>query len=338
MKPEALASILREAALSANAAVPVVRLLEAALPVEALRELVRDKGVTPKGGFRLEKAPAKVLAKALLDPLKPEVVEASCTALAEHLASAAAPDEAAPAEPQQDLAPLLRLREQEVEQLREELQRAQRSAQSLREQLAERDRQAQLNQSALVQQRLQMAELQDRLDNRPAPLPGNDREQTRRLHQLERDVEELETLEENQRLKLAEQAGHLRVAAVRIEELEDRLRKKGKRVDKPKPAAELPEAARFSIPYFTPAFFRSLEDKDRRTVERAYQAVFLYCTEGPKYPGLQVKPLDPAGVWSLRASRKLRVYFRPRPDGDVDILELLDRQEQETALRRYREK
>ena len=117
-----------------------------------------------------------------------------------------------------------------------------------------------------------------------------------------------------------------------LEELVPPGKRKKKRMPPPPP----PE--RFAVPHFTPTFLKSLDGKDRRSIEQAYHAVFMFCTEGSRYPGLQVKSLEAIDLWSLRASRRLRVYFRRRVDGDVEILELLDREEQETMLRRYRER
>ena len=66
--------------------------------------------------------------------------------------------------------------------------------------------------------------------------------------------------------------------------------------------------------------------------------MFLFCDEGPAYPGLEVKQIEGQDLWSLRASLKLRVYFRPRDDGDVEIIALADREDQKTALRRLKDR
>ena len=92
------------------------------------------------------------------------------------------------------------------------------------------------------------------------------------------------------------------------------------------------------MPYLQPSFYKSLDGKERRSVERAWQALLLFCTEGHGYPGLEVKPMGGQDTWSLRASLGLRVYFRPRPDGDIDVLELGDREDQNTTLRRLKDK
>jgi hypothetical protein len=55
------------------------------------------------------------------------------------------------------------------------------------------------------------------------------------------------------------------------------------------------------------------------------QAALLFCTEGPGYPGLEVKQLEGVDLWSLRA------------DGDVDFVALADREDQNTMLRRLKD-
>ena len=114
---------------------------------------------------------------------------------------------------------------------------------------------------------------------------------------------------------------------------------KGRRRKRRMPPAPPPEPVRrFVLPYFASSFYRSLAGKDRKSIERAVQAVLLLCTEGHAYPGLEVKQLGGLSIWSLRASLGLRVYFRSRSDGDVELLELADREEQRTTLRRLKER
>jgi hypothetical protein len=90
------------------------------------------------------------------------------------------------------------------------------------------------------------------------------------------------------------------------------------------------------VPHFTADFYRSLNGRDQRTVEAAFDAVWRFATSGYAYPGLEVKQLEGVDAWSMRAGIKVRVYFRPRADGDVDILAVGDREDQDTWLRRLR--
>ena len=50
-------------------------LLETLVPVRRLREVARKHGLTPKGGFRLEKAPSKVLASLLAELRDPAALD-----------------------------------------------------------------------------------------------------------------------------------------------------------------------------------------------------------------------------------------------------------------------
>jgi hypothetical protein len=118
----------------------------------------------------------------------------------------------------------------------------------------------------------------------------------------------------------------------------DALLPKGKRRRKPQPEPAPSDDRRFLLPRFLPSFYKSLEGKERKAVERAIQAVLLFCTEGHGYPGLEVKQMGGQDTWSLRASLGLRVYFRHRDGGEVEILELADREEQHTTLRRLKER
>ena len=78
---------LAERVLEDDGRLPLALLLQHLVPVERLRQLAQKLGVTPKGGFRIDKAPARVLAAKLAEErdkqaldevlalLVPEVVE-----------------------------------------------------------------------------------------------------------------------------------------------------------------------------------------------------------------------------------------------------------------------
>ena len=85
-------------------------------------------------------------------------------------------------------------------------------------------------------------------------------------------------------------------------------------------------------------FYKSLEGKERRSIERGVQAVLLFCTEGPSYPGLEVKQIEGQEIWSLRASLKLRVYFELLEERCVEFVAVADREDQHTTLRRLKER
>jgi len=360
MNRRKLESTLREEALGGGGKVSLAALLEVLVPVKKLRRLARTHGLSPKGGFRLEKAKAEVLVPLLTDPEAPKVLEETCALLAEHMTrgigraqekgavaavaagtvegrteAGAEPGAADASGTPSDLMPLLELKDQELAKARAELEKSRKTAERHREKVAEMSRRREQDKKRLAQADKTAAGLRDTVSDLQSRRPAVPRDQASRIQALEKELDEQNQIELQQRIKLAEQAAMIRDREERIAELEE-LVPRGRRRKRHKEPPPPPE--RFVVPHFTPSFLKSLANKDRRSVEHAYRAVFLYCTEGSRYPGLQVKALDPNKVWSLRASRRLRVYFLPRHDGDVDILELIDRQEQETALRRYREK
>ncbi|MGE3173945.1 MAG: hypothetical protein AB7O97_15070 [Planctomycetota bacterium] len=317
-------------------------LLEQLVPVSELRRLAREFDVSPKG-FRVDRAPAKALAPELADPADARRVEAAVSALVARVddASPAARANVAGAKRSDgsgDLAAALRFQEQENARLRDELERARQGAlraserESTLRQMAERgSEQVQLLRGELERAR--------RAAQAAGPADGGEgaRDLAHRLHELEHEIEARANADEALRRQLAVERSRIRELEDEVAELEP-LVPKGRR-RKAAPAA--PPAApprRFVLPYFLPSFYRSLEGKDRKSVERALQAVLLFCTEGHSYPGLEVKRMGGQDTWSLRASRGLRVYFHPRDDGDVEFLELADREEQNTTLRRLKER
>ena len=58
---------LAEQVLKADGSMPLELLLVHLAPVERLREIAQKLGLSPKGGFRIEKAPSRVLAPMLAE-------------------------------------------------------------------------------------------------------------------------------------------------------------------------------------------------------------------------------------------------------------------------------
>jgi hypothetical protein len=325
---------LVEHSLAEGGQMPLAMLLEQLAQVGAMRDLVRKFGLTPKGGFRIEKAPAKVLA-----PLLAEIKDG------EHLAEVfellvpprpvAKPgkdDAAALAEAKAALAvreTAQKGAEAELAKARDGAARALERAEELQKRLDAAGREA--------------TSLRRELDEaRRAPkavepsAPPNVKALQRQVRDLESECEGFREADAALRRQLAHYQSKIRGLEEANAELEALL-PKGKR-KKHAPPPEPESERRFLLPRYTPSFYKSLDGKDRKAVERAFGAVHLFCTEGHSYPGLEVKQMGGQDTWSLRASLGLRVYFRPTGDGEVEVLELADREEQNTTLRRLKDK
>jgi hypothetical protein len=328
---------LGEQILAKGGDLSLALLLELLVPVRKLRDLAREYGLSPKGGFRLDKAPAHVLAPLLAEQREPERVDALVRLLVPATAEAPPAAEAAASEAAaSEAAQLLSLREAELARLRDELERAREGAVRGLARETEQGRRLQHQEQELLTLRAE----RNRIAQAPARVDvhgRDDKELLRRVHDLELEREGFLAADQALRRQLAHNQTRLRELEAEVAELEALL-PKGKRRRKAAPPPPPPDERRFRLPRFTAAFYKSLEGKERRGIERAIQAVLLFCTEGHGYPGLEVKQLGGQDTWSLRASLGLRVYFRPTADGDIELLELGDREDQNTTLRRLKER
>jgi len=322
---------LAERVLGKGADLPLAMLLEFAAPVRALRDLARELGLSPKG-FRVDKAPSSVLASLLAEQRDAKVLDRVLELLL-HVPAEAEPADsdgtAAAAAPD----PLAALRDAELARTRDEVERGRESLARAREREAELAQRLQAAEQRLAAMRAELAAT--RLPARDDS-SRDDRALERRVHDLENEREGFHAADQALRRQLAHNQSRLRELEGEVAELEALL-PKGKRRRKPQPEPP-PDDRRFRLPRFTGPFYKSLEGKDRKAVERAIQAILLFCTEGHAYPGLEVKQLGGQDTWSLRASLGLRVYFRQLDDGDIELLELADREEQNTTLRRLKER
>ena len=307
---------LVEHVLKSGAELPLAMLLEQLVAVKQLRALARKFDLSPKG-FRVDKAPARVLAGQLAELRDGERLD-EVLGLLKPVAPSRSGSEADVARAG-ELEAMLVLRDSELRAAREEVERA-------RENLSRaRDRESGLQRRVeLLEQESAMLRREAVEAGKPRAAPVADRSQVvreleRRVRQLEDEREGFVAADEALRRQLAHNRSQLRELEATNAELEELIPKSRRRKKKPLPP--LPEAERrVVVPYFEPSFYKSLDGKDRKAVERAVQAVFLFCTEGHSYPGLEVKSIGGQDVWSLRASLGLRVYFKPRSDGDVDVL------------------
>jgi hypothetical protein len=324
---------LAEEALSSNGRVSLAKLVELLLPLPIIRGLAQRFGRSPKGGFRLDRAPASVLAPLLVQPIVPELLDEVCAALVETCRAAEAPAPEPAREP--DQGPVVRLLQEKLARAEEDLSRAQEAALRARQTEAEQRRRLQLEVERGTASRAEVADLTRRLEA-AARASGSDRDLARDLRELERELELVEQSEEEGRRRAAAQNSRIQELEAQVAELEALVPPKRRRREPPPPLPPL--ADRFRVPHFTPSFYKSMEGIERRSVEAALHAVLLFATAGPSYPSLEVKQLEGLNVWSMRASINLRVYFRLRDDGDIDVLEMATREGQHTALKRMRER
>jgi hypothetical protein len=325
---------LAERILAKGADVPLAMLLEFAVSVKKLRALARKLGLSPKGGYRIERAPAHVLAPLLAEQREAESLE-QVLALLLPAPDAKAERPQSPQAPSAEMTALLSLREAEVARLRAEVERMRESMSRSRERESDLQRRLELSERDVLVLRQQIGRL-ERVPDRAVPDPRGQRALQQQLHDLEGEREGLIAADEALRRQLAHTRTRVRELERVVTEFEAIL-PKGRRRKRPPPEPPEPERT-FRLPWFTASFYKSLEGKERRSIERAVHAILLFCTEGHAYPGLEVKLLGGQDTWSLRASLGLRVYFRSRDDGDIEVLELADREEQHTTLRRLKER
>jgi hypothetical protein len=229
----------------------------------------------------------------------------------------------------------LALRESDVSRLHDELERAREGQARARVREAELERQLSATQEELAHERRATHDAKKLASS--VPVLRDDKELLHRLHELEAERENFLASDAETRRRSARNRSRIRELEDDVAELESLIPASSRRKKNPVPPE--PEAERrVLVPHFLPSFYKSLEGKERRSVERAIQAVLLFCTEGHGYPGLEVKQLGGQDTWSLRASISLRVYFRPLADGDIEVIELGDREDQNTTLRRLKEK
>ncbi len=329
---------LSEQVLKADGSMPLELLLVHLAPVERLREAAQRLGLSPKGGFRIEKAPSRVLAPLLAEQREAKNLE---DVLALLLPSSEEPDLSGAIQQREDAAAaaearaLLVLRDAEVGRLREELERSREGQGRARVREAELERQLDLAMEELAHERRAVDDAKK--DALAAPVVREDKDHLHRLHELEAERESFLTADHAMRLQLARDRSRTRELEDEVAELESLIPASRRRKKKPMlPEPELQR--RILVPHFLPSFYKSLEGKERRSVERAVHAMLLFCTEGHGYPGLEVKQLGGQDTWSLRASLGLRIYFRNMDDGDIEVIELGDREDQNTTLRRLKER
>lgn len=345
---------LAEKVMAQGGSVPLAMILEACLPLHRLRELARRFALSPKG-FRIDKAPANVLAPLLAELKDAAQLDEVVAALADRTSPPAAQTSEDAADDTSGPAKALALAKlasahgeretarreadrlgRDLERMRRELDKAEEGRSRAMERESEQRRQVERLQAELGLLRAEVERLRHRTSGSEPPAADGEGLH-RQVHDLRQELLGYAETDAALRRQLAVYQSRIRELEDSVKELEELVPRGRRKKRAPEPPPPEPDK-RVLIPRFTDGFYRSLQDKERKSVERAMYAILLFCGQGYAYPGLEVKQLMGQDTWSLRASLGLRVYFRQLPDGVVEFLELGNREDQNTTLRRLKER
>lgn len=133
--------------------------------------------------------------------------------------------------------------------------------------------------------------------------------------------------ERDRRLRALEQA--LEKVEAEREGLADRVRDFESR---PRPAqepsrTERVDPATWSLPVFTSEFYDSIKSWDRKTLRTAFEKI-VRLAEDWRHPSLRAIPLEGlSGHYRIRVASDVRLIYRLRDGGEVEILSLIDRED-----------
>ena len=92
----------------------------------------------------------------------------------------------------------------------------------------------------------------------------------------------------------------------------------------------------FQVPVFSSEFYDSIHRWDVHIVRTAFEKVLLL-SQNPAHPGLDAKPIESAdGLYRIKIAQDVRLFYRRLPAGRLDILSLIDREDLERYIHRYR--
>jgi len=111
----------------------------------------------------------------------------------------------------------------------------------------------------------------------------------------------------------------------------------------PAPAAPPPReepapdpGASFHVPVFSAEFYDSIHRWDVRIVRAAFEKA-LILSQNVAHPGLDAKPMEGAdGLYRIRVAQDVRLFYRRLPGGRLEILSLIDREDLDRYIHRYR--
>ena len=104
----------------------------------------------------------------------------------------------------------------------------------------------------------------------------------------------------------------------------------------PPPAAAAEPASSFQVPYFTDEFYESIEEWDPRILKSAFEKVLLLANDFA-HPSLDAKRMQGAdGLYRIRIGTDVRLFYRRKPNGGIEVLSLIDRENLGRYVRRYK--
>jgi len=212
-----------------------------------------------------------------------------------------------------------------------------RDLEAVRAQLAGERRQVALRDGRLAQARADLAGTERRLraseESRQALLATRDRDALAEARHHMAEAARLAREMEGVQADLAR-------ARQREAELLSML-KQAQAAPAPTPAAirETPPpdaGSSFLIPVFSAEFYDSIRRWDAHMVRAAFEKVLLL-SQNLAHPGLDAKPMEGAdGLYRIRVAQDVRLFYRRLHAGRLEILSLIDREDLDRYIHRYR--
>ncbi len=96
------------------------------------------------------------------------------------------------------------------------------------------------------------------------------------------------------------------------------------------------EVTPWIMPVFTSEFYESVRRWEARTVKAAFDKIRLLCTN-LGHPGLDAKPIQGVdGLYRIFVAQDVRLFYRRRAAGQIEVLSLIDREDLDRYIRAYK--
>jgi len=102
------------------------------------------------------------------------------------------------------------------------------------------------------------------------------------------------------------------------------------------PATAAEPASSFQVPHFTDEFYESIEEWDGRILRSTFEKVLLLANDFA-HPSLDAKRIQGAdGLYRIKIGTDVRLFYRRMPNGGIEVLSLIDRENLERYVRTYK--